>query len=61
MTSVSNARKLATWHAIVHTLDVLIVTIMDTLQWIVLTKYLLQACWHDAEIIPLVDVTDSHL
>ena len=42
MTSVFNARKLATWHAIVHTLDVLIATIMDTLQWIALTKYLLQ-------------------
>ena len=26
-----------------------------------LTKYLLQACWHDAEITPLVDVTDLHL
>ena len=48
-------------HAIVHTLDVSIVTIMDTLQWIVLTKYLLQACQHDAEITPLVDITDQHL
>ena len=61
MTSVSNARKLATWHAIVHTLDVLIATIMDTLQQIALTKYLLQACWHSAEITPLVDVTGQHL
>ena len=61
MTSVSNARKLATWHAIVHTLDVLIATIMDMLQWIALTKYLLQACQHNTEITPLVDVTDLHL
>ena len=44
MTSVSNAKKLATWHAIVHTLDALIVTIMDTSQQIALTKYHLQAC-----------------
>ena len=57
-TSVSNARKLATWHAIAHTLDV---SIMDTLQWIALTKYHLQACQHDAEITPLVDMTDQHL
>ena len=60
-TSVSNARKLVTWHDIVHTLDVLIATVMDMLQWIALTKYLLQACQHDAEITPLVDVTDPHL
>ena len=60
-TSVSNARKLATWHAIVHTLDVLIVTIMDVSQQITLTKYLLQACWHNAGITPLVDVTGQHL
>ena len=61
MTSVSNARKPATWHAIVHTLDVLIATIMDVLQQIALTKYLLQACQHGTEISPLVDVTDLHL
>ena len=61
MTSVSNARKLATWHAIVPTLDASIVTIMDTLQQIALTKYHLQACWHDAEITPLADMTDQHL
>ena len=61
MTSVSNARKLATWHAIVHTLDVLIVTIMDTSQQIALTEYHLQACWHNAEITSLADVTDQHL
>ena len=61
MTSASNARIQATWHAIVHTLDVLIATIMDTLQQIALTKYLLQACQHGAEITPLVDVTGQHL
>ena len=61
MTSVSNARKLATWHAIVHTLDVLIATIMDMSQWIALTKYLLQAWKHDAGITPLVDMTGQHL
>ena len=61
MTSVSNATKLATWHAIVHTLDVLIATVMDMLQWIALTKYLLQACQHNTGITPLVDVTGQHL
>ena len=60
MTNVSNARKLATWHAIVHKLYVLIATIMVTLQWIFLTRYLLQACWHDAGITPLVDVTGQY-
>ena len=61
MTSVSNARKLATWQAIVHTLYVLIATIMDMSQQIALTKYLLQACWHDTGITPLVEVTGQHL
>ena len=61
MANVSNARKLATWHAIVHTLDVLIATIMDMSQQIALTRYLLQACQHDAGITPLVDVTGQHL
>ena len=60
-TSVSNARKLATWHAIVHTLDDLIATIMNTLQQIVLTRYCLQACQHNAGITPLADVTGQHL
>ena len=57
MTSVSNARKPATWHAIVIISDALTVTIMDTLQQIALTKYHLQAHLHDA----LVDMTDQHL
>ena len=61
MTSVFNARKLATWHAIVATLDVLIATIMDMLQQITLTKYLLQAYQHSTEITPQVDVTGQHL
>ena len=61
MTSVSSARKLATWHTIVHTLDVLIATIMDSSQQIALTKYLLQAHRHDAGITPLGDVTGQHL
>ena len=60
MTNVSNARKLATWHAIVHTSDVLIATIMVMLQQIALTRYLLQACWHDAGITPLVDMSGQH-
>ena len=32
-----------------------------TLQWIALTKYHLQAHWHNAEITPLADVTEQHL
>ena len=61
MTSVSNTRKLATWHAIVLTLDASIVIIMETPQQIALTKYHLQAHRHDAETTPLVDMTDQHL
>ena len=34
---------------------------MDTLQEIALTRYHLQAHWHDAGITPLVDVTGQHL
>ena len=60
MTNVSNARKPATWHAIVHTLDVLIATIMVMLQQIALTRYLLQACQHNAGITPLVDMRGQH-
>ena len=61
MTSVSNARKLATWHVIVPTLDALIVTIMDMLQQIALTKYHLQTQRLNAKITPLADVTGQHL
>ena len=61
MTSISNARKPATWQAIVLILDALIVTIMDMLQQITLIKYCLQAHQHDAEIMPPADMTDQHL
>ena len=54
-------RKPSTWHAIVHTLDVLIATIMDMSQWIALTRYLLQAYGHATGITPLVDMTGQHL
>ena len=61
MTGISNARKLATWHAIVLISDALTVTIMDILQQIALTKYHLQAHQHNAGTTPLVEVTDQHL
>ena len=61
MTSVSNARTLATWPTIVLILDASIVTIMDMLQWISLTKYHLQAHQHDTQITPLAAMTDQHL
>ena len=59
-TNVSNARKPATWHAIVHTLDVLVAIIMVMSQWIALTRYLLQAHQHNAGITPLVGITSQH-
>ena len=59
--SVSNARKPATQHAIAPSLDALIVTIMDMLQWIALIKYHLKVSWHNAEITPLADMTDQHV
>ena len=61
MISVSNARKLATWHATSLISDALTVTIMDILQWIALTKYHLQAHQQDAGTTPLVGMTDQHL
>ena len=61
MTSVSNARKLATWHAIALISDALTVTIVDTLQQIALTKYHLQAHQQDAGTTTLVGMTDQHL
>ena len=61
MISVSNAKKLATWHAIALILDTLTVTIMDTLQQIALTKYHLQTHQQDAGTTPLVGMTDQHL
>ena len=61
MTSVSNARKPATWHTIVLISDALTVTIMDMSQWIALTKYHLQAHQQDSGTKPLADMTDQHL
>ena len=60
MTNVSNARKPATWHAIVHTLDVSITIIMVMLPQIALTRYLLQAHQHNAGITPLIGITGQH-
>ena len=53
MTSVSNARKPATWHAIALISDTLTVTIMDMLRETALTKYHLQAHQQDAGTTPL--------
>ena len=61
MTSVSNARKLATWHTTALISDALTVTIRDTSQQIALTKYHIQAHQQDAGTTPLVGVTDQHL
>ena len=61
MTSVSNVRKLAAWHATSLISDALTISIMDTSQWIALTKYHLQAHKHDAGTTPLVGMTDQHL
>ena len=61
ITSVSNAKKLATWYATALISDALTVTIMDTLQQIALTRYHLQAHQQDAGTTPLVGVTDLQL
>ena len=61
MTSVSNARKTAIWHAAALISDALTVTIMDMLQQIALTKYHLQAHQQDTGTTPLVGMTDQHL
>ena len=61
MTSVSNARKLTTWHATALMSDALTVTIMDMSQQIALTKYHLQAHQQDTGTTPLVGITDQHL
>ena len=61
MTSVSNAKKLATWHATALISDALTVTIMETLQRIALTKYHLQAHQQDTKTTPLVSMIDLHL
>ena len=59
--NVSNAKKLATWHAIALTSDALTAIIMGTSQQIVLTKSHLQACQQDAGTTTLVDMIDQHL
>ena len=61
MTNVSNAKKLATWHAIALTSDALTVIIMDMSQWIAPTKSHLQAHQQDAGTTTPVDVIDQHL
>ena len=61
MTSVSNARKLATWHATALISDGLTVTIMDMLQQTALTKYHPQAHQQDTGTRPLISMTDQHL
>ena len=58
MTSVSNARKPATWHAIVLISDALTAAIMDTSQQIAMTKYHLQAHQQDSGTKPLAGMTD---
>ena len=61
MTSVSNVRKLATWHATVLISNVLTVTTMDMLPWTTLIKYCLQAHQHTTETTPPIGMTDPHL
>ena len=61
LTSVSNVRKQTTWHATVLISDLLTVTTMGMLPWIVLIKYHLQAHQHTAETTPPVGMTDHHL
>ena len=58
--NVSNAKKLATWHAIALTSDALTVIIMGMLQQIALTKSHLQAHQQDAATPTPVGVTDQH-
>ena len=61
MINVSNAKKLATWHAIALTSDALTVIIMGMLQKIALTKSHLQAHQQDAGTTTLVGMIDQHL
>ena len=61
MISVSNARKLVTWHAIALASDALTVTNMDMSQQIALTKSHLQAHQQNAGTRPIVGMTDQHL
>ena len=61
MINVSNAKKLATWHAIALTSDALTVITMGTSQQIVLTKSHFQVHQQDAGTTTLVGMTDQHL
>ena len=61
MINVSNAKKLATWHAIALTSDALTVIIMGMSQQIALTKSHLQAHQQDAGTTTLVGMIDQHL
>ena len=61
MINVSNARKLAKWHAIALTSDALTITIMDMSQWISLTKSHLQAHQQDTGTTTLVGMIDQLL
>ena len=51
MIGAFNAKKLATWHAIVHTYGAMIVIIMDMWQWTAQTRYHHQVCH------PITDLT----
>ena len=61
MINVSNAKKLATWHAIALTSDALTVIIMGTLQWIAPTKSHHQAHQQDKGRTTPVYMIDQHL
>ena len=61
MINVSNARKLATWHAIALTSDALTVTIMDMSQQIAPTKSHPWAHQQDARTTTLVGMIDQLL
>ena len=61
MINVSNAKKLATWHAIALTSDALTVIIMGMSQQIAPTKSHLQAHQQDAGTTTLVGMIDQHL
>ena len=61
MTSVSNVRKPATWHATVPISNVLTVTTMDMLPWTALINYHLQAHQHAAETTLPVGMIGPHL
>ena len=61
MTSVSNVKRLAIWHAIVLISDALIVTNMDMLPWIALIKCHHQAHQYATEVTPPVGMIDPPL